>query len=104
MIIICTRSAATAGKSSVLQVLGDPAKDQLEVDQAALTGESLPVQIFAGEMIKMGSTIKRGDLDAVVCFTGPNTFFGNAAALVASVNLVGRFQKVLFRAGWSPRV
>lgn len=78
------------------EVMGNPSKDQLEVDQAALTGESLPVTIFAGEMIKMGSTIKRGDLDAVVCFTGPNTFFGNAAALVASVNQVGRFQKVLF--------
>jgi H+-transporting ATPase len=77
------------------KLLGD--RGELEVDQAALTGESLPVTIYVGEQIKMGSTIKRGELEAVVCFTGSNTFFGKAAALVASVEQQGRFQKVLFR-------
>ena len=46
--------------------------------------------------VKMGSTIKRGEIEAVVCFTGSNTFFGKAAEMVNSVSIVGRFQRILF--------
>lgn len=35
---------------------------QIDVDQSALTGESLPVTIFAGESAKMGSTVVRGEV------------------------------------------
>lgn len=34
-------------------------------DQAALTGESLPVQLHQGELVKMGTTIRRGDRQVV---------------------------------------
>ena len=34
----------------------------MQVDQAALTGESLPVNISPGEKLKMGSAIKRGEV------------------------------------------
>jgi H+-transporting ATPase len=69
----------------------------LEVDQAALTGESLPVTIYPHESLKMGATIKRGENLAHVTATGSNTFFGKAASMVASVESQGRFQLVLFK-------
>lgn len=67
----------------------------VEVDQAALTGESLPVTMRKGDTVKMGSTIKRGEMEAVVSRTGDQTFFGEAAMQVESVEQVGRFQIVL---------
>uniref|UniRef100_A0A7S0H6Z2 Plasma membrane ATPase n=1 Tax=Amorphochlora amoebiformis TaxID=1561963 RepID=A0A7S0H6Z2_9EUKA len=68
----------------------------IEVDQAALTGESLPVTMKAGDTAKMGSTVRRGEMDAVVVKTGANTFFGRAAGMISEVRQQGRFQKVLF--------
>jgi len=68
----------------------------LQVDQAALTGESLPVTLHKNETAKMGSTVKRGEMDAIVVKTGKDTFFGRAAGMVAQVEQQGRFQKVLF--------
>ena len=55
---------------------------EIEVDEAALTGESLPVTKFAGSSCKMGSTVVRGEVEGTVEFTGANTFFGKTAALL----------------------
>ena len=55
---------------------------EIEVDEAALTGESLPVTMFQGSSVKMGSTVVRGEVDATVEFTGADTFFGKTAALL----------------------
>lgn len=55
---------------------------QIEVDQAALTGESLPVTMYQGDSCKMGSTVARGEQEGTVEFTGANTFFGKTAALL----------------------
>lgn len=55
---------------------------QIEVDQAALTGESLPVTVFQGQSCLMGSTVARGEQEGTVEFTGANTFFGKTAALL----------------------
>lgn len=54
----------------------------IEVDQSALTGESLPVSMYKGDACKMGSTIYRGEVEGTVEFTGPNTFFGRTALLL----------------------
>lgn len=78
-------------------VLLGAGKESLDVDQAALTGESLPVTIYHHEKVKMSSTVKRGELDAVVCATGPNTFLGRAAGMMAGVETTSRFQKILFK-------
>ena len=71
----------------------------LEVDQAALTGESLPVTRGPGDTVFMGSVIRRGEIEAVVCFTGGRTFFGRAAEMVnkAAGEQQGRFAKVMFQ-------
>ncbi|AES65205.1 putative proton-exporting ATPase [Medicago truncatula] len=69
--------------------------DPLMVDQAALTGESLPVTRHPGQEVFSGSTCKQGEIEAVVIATGVHTFFGKAAHLVDSTNNVGHFQTVL---------
>lgn len=66
----------------------------LQIDQAALTGESLPVKKFTGDVAFSGSTVKQGERHAVVYATGVNTFFGRAAALIGSTNNVANIQKV----------
>ena len=68
----------------------------LQVDQSALTGESLPTTIHPGDKLKMGSAVKRGESKAIVVSTGSNTFLGKAAGLMAGVEHQGRFQKILF--------
>ncbi|XP_059276494.1 ATPase 9, plasma membrane-type-like [Lycium ferocissimum] len=73
--------------------------DPLKIDQAALTGESLPVTKQPGDQVFSGSTVKQGEIEAVVIATGVHTFFGKAAHLVDSTNQVGHFQKVLTAIG-----
>ncbi|KAK9922993.1 hypothetical protein M0R45_031429 [Rubus argutus] len=73
--------------------------DPLKIDQSALTGESLPVTRYPGDEVFSGSTVKQGEIEAVVIATGVHTFFGKAAHLVDSTNQVGHFQKVLTAIG-----
>ena len=70
---------------------------QIDVDQAALTGESLPVTMFKGDSVKMGSTVVRGEVDAVVEATGANTFFGRTASLLGGGNEHSNLEKLLMR-------
>ena len=55
---------------------------EIEVDEAALTGESLPVTKFQGSDCKMGSTVVKGEVEGTVEATGAHTFFGKTAALL----------------------
>lgn len=74
---------------------GDPVK----IDQAALTGESLPVDRSAGEQVYSGSVVKKGQAEAIVNGTGSNTFFGRTAKLVAGTETVSHFQKAVLKIG-----
>ncbi|PIA43301.1 hypothetical protein AQUCO_02000609v1 [Aquilegia coerulea] len=67
--------------------------DPLKVDQSALTGESLPVTKKTGDEVFSGSICKHGEIEAVVIATGAYSFFGKAAYLVDSTEVVGHFQK-----------
>ncbi|KAK9099648.1 hypothetical protein Syun_026693 [Stephania yunnanensis] len=73
--------------------------DPLKIDQATLTGESLPVTKKTGDEVFSGSTCKHGEIEAVVIATGAYSFFGKAAHLVDSTEVVGHFQKVLTSIG-----
>ena len=76
------------------------AHGQVSIDQAALTGESLPVGKHAGDEIFSGSTVKQGEAEAVVIGTGLNTFFGRAAKLVGDAgDDVGHLQSILAKIG-----
>ncbi|KAF5221589.1 P-type H+-ATPase [Trypanosoma cruzi] len=70
----------------------------IDVDEAALTGESLPVTMGVDQMPKMGSTVVRGEVDGTVQFTGQKTFFGKTALLLQSVEAdLGNIHYVLVR-------
>ena len=75
------------------ELLGGP----LQIDQAALTGESLPVTMKRGQVAKMGSTITSGECEGIVYDHGPNTFFGKTASMIANVDEIGHFQKILLK-------
>ena len=73
--------------------------DYLSIDQAALTGESLPVAKKPGEDAYSGSIAKQGEMVAQVTATGGNTFFGRTAKLVESAGAVSHFQHAVMRIG-----
>ncbi|MBU7024544.1 MAG: HAD-IC family P-type ATPase, partial [Theionarchaea archaeon] len=50
--------------------------DYLQVDESALTGESLPVEKHVSDVAYSGSVIHQGEMDALVATTGMNTYFG----------------------------
>ncbi|MCG8583405.1 MAG: HAD-IC family P-type ATPase, partial [Pirellulales bacterium] len=58
--------------------------DYISIDQAALTGESLPVNKKIGDVGYSGSIAKQGEMSAVAIGTGENTFFGRTAHLVSA--------------------
>merc|ERR1719456_68976 len=70
-------------------------KGQIDADQAALTGESLPVTLYEGDKTLMGSTVVRGETEGTVEFTGINTFFGKTAALLADTEELSNVQYLL---------
>jgi H+-transporting ATPase len=75
------------------------AGDPVQVDQSALTGESLPVTAQPGAAVFSGSIIKRGETDAMVYATGANTYFGKTAELVQGAHTVSHFQRAVLKIG-----
>ncbi|KAH8072207.1 hypothetical protein JL720_11249 [Aureococcus anophagefferens] len=68
---------------------------ELEIDQAALTGESMPVKMGPGCEPKMGSNCVRGEAEAVVVATGSQTFFGKTASMINKVQQTSHFDDVI---------
>jgi len=73
--------------------------DPIQVDQSALTGESLPVTRKSGEAVYSGSILKQGEIDALVSATGPKTYFGKTAQLVETAHTVSHFQRAVLKIG-----
>ena len=73
--------------------------DPVEVDQSALTGESLPAERKSGEAVFSGSIIRQGEIGALVYATGANTYFGKTAQLVQEAHTVSHFQKAVLKIG-----
>ena len=75
--------------------------DFLLVDQAALTGESLPVDKKSGDDLYANAIIKQGEMIAQVTGTGGNTYFGKTVGLVAKAELEehSHFQKMVIKVG-----
>ena len=71
----------------------------LSVDQAALTGESLPVSRSIGDTVYSGSIARQGSMTGVVTATGNNTFFGHTAKLVASAGSKSHAEEAVLKIG-----
>ncbi len=71
----------------------------IDVDQAALTGESLAVSKTRGDVIYSGSIVKKGEAVALITSTGTNTFFGRTAKLVAGAGAKSHFQQAVVGIG-----
>jgi H+-transporting ATPase len=71
----------------------------LSVDQAALTGESLPVSKQVGDSAYSGSIAKQGAMTAVVTATGDGTFFGRTAKLVAAAGTRSHAEAAVLQIG-----
>ena len=65
------------------------------VDQSALTGESLPVEVSKGGILYSGSIVKGGRAKCVVLNTGNNTYFGRTAELVKVARPKSHQQEVM---------
>jgi len=75
------------------------AGDPIEVDESALTGESLPATHKPGEAVFSGSIVRRGEIGALVYATGTNTYFGKTAELVQTAHTVSHFQRAVLKIG-----
>ena len=73
--------------------------DEIEVDQSALTGESLPATCKAGDAVFSGSIVRRGEIGALVYATGTHTYFGKTAELVQDAHPTSHFQKAVLKIG-----
>jgi len=75
--------------------------DYLLIDQAALTGESLPVDRKAGAVAYANTIVKQGEMLAVVVNTAMNTAFAGVVSLVARAALEERshFQRMVIQIG-----
>ena len=84
--------------------------DELQVDQAALTGESLPVQVpredsdgepGSGKKLWSGSIVKVGEAECFVTETGLHTMIGEAAKSIqeSGGKHVGVFEAKIIMSG-----
>ena len=67
----------------------------LQLDQSALTGESLPRESVATETVYAGSTVQRGEATAEVAATGANTSFGKTTQLVQAARTATHLESTI---------
>ena len=68
----------------------------LQVDQSALTGESLAATKTTGDTVYQSSLVKRGEALMIVTATGDGTFVGRSAALVNAAAVgSGHFTQII---------
>lgn len=71
--------------------------DPVQVDQSALTGESLPVEHKSGDVVFSSSVLKQGEIDAIVYATGKDTYYGKTAELVKSAETRSHLQRAIIK-------
>jgi H+-transporting ATPase len=69
---------------------------EILVDQSALTGESLPVDVGPEKPAFAGTVVRRGEATGVVTATGTRTVFGKTAELVRLAKTKSHLETVIF--------
>jgi H+-transporting ATPase len=73
--------------------------DPIQVDQSALTGESLPSECKPGAAVYSGSIVRQGEIEALVYAIGADTYFGRTAQLVEQAAATSHFQRAVLKIG-----
>ena len=75
--------------------------DYIQLDESALTGESLPVSKNVNDVAYANTIVKQGEMLAVVVNTGMRTNFSSVVSLVAKAEVEQRshFQKMVIQIG-----
>ncbi|MDK2830931.1 plasma-membrane proton-efflux P-type ATPase [Methanolobus sp. WCC1] len=73
--------------------------EYLQIDESALTGESLPADKGTNDIGFSGSVIQKGEMNGVVFATGMNTYFGKTTKLLTDVKTQSHFQKAIIKIG-----
>jgi H+-transporting ATPase len=71
----------------------------LQIDESALTGESLPVEKHPGDVAYSSSIVRQGEMNALVVITGMNTYFGRTTKLVEEAHTKSHFQGAVVKIG-----
>ncbi len=71
----------------------------LQIDESALTGESLPVEKHPGDVAFSSSIVRQGEMNALVVTTGMNTYFGRTTKLVEEAQTKSHFQGAVVKIG-----
>ncbi len=69
--------------------------EELQVDESIITGESMPQGKKEGDLLRQGSTAKRGEALCIVIGTGYNTVYGKTAKLVQNARVKSHLQKAI---------
>ncbi len=67
----------------------------VQLDQSALTGESVPREASPPDTIYSGSTLQRGEASGQVVATGTSTYFGKTAQLVKAATTVTHLESTI---------
>jgi H+-transporting ATPase len=68
----------------------------IQIDQSALTGESMPLEAGQGAPAYAGAIVRRGEASGEVCATGQHTYFGKTAELVRSAETASHLENIIF--------
>lgn len=69
----------------------------VEVDQSALTGESMAVEKGEGDVLFSGSVVRRGgEATCIVMLTGSHTYFGKTTELVKNAGSKSHIESLIF--------
>jgi H+-transporting ATPase len=71
--------------------------EPVEVDQSALTGESLPVERGKDQVLYSGSILRLGEAEALVYGTGTHTYYGKTAELVEEAETPSHLQQAVIK-------
>lgn len=67
------------------------------LDQSALTGESVAVEVGTGTMAYAAAIVRRGEATGEVTATGPRTYFGRTAELVRTARSTSHLAVTIFK-------
>jgi H+-transporting ATPase len=70
---------------------------EVQLDQSALTGESVAVEAGAGAMAYAAAVVRRGEATGEVTATGRKTYFGKTAELVRTARSTSHLSEIIFR-------